>query len=65
VSLAESSTCIKAALHAVVNFINTKRTNFSYERHVLAAFSSYMYVEKWHSYETFVCKLMKLTPGPD
>ncbi len=30
----------------LVNFINVKRTNFLYERHVLAAFSSYMYVEK-------------------
>jgi len=30
----------------IVNFINIKRTYFSYERPVLAAFSSYMYVEK-------------------
>jgi hypothetical protein len=47
-----------------VNFINIKRTNFSYKCHVLEAFSSYMYVEKRHLYEKFVCKmLMKLTPG--
>jgi len=46
-----------------VNFINVKRTNFSYERCVLAAFSSYMYIEKRHSYKKFVRKmLMKLTP---
>jgi len=29
-----------------VNFINVKRTNFSYEHRILAAFSSYMYIEK-------------------
>ncbi len=47
-----------------VNFINIKRTNFSYKRRVLAAFSSYMYIEKWRSYEKFVRKMMmKLTPG--
>jgi len=28
-----------------VNFINVKRANFSYECHVSAAFSSYMYVD--------------------
>ncbi len=33
-------------LPPVVNFINVKRTNFSYERHVLAAFSNYMYVRR-------------------
>jgi len=49
---------------SLVNFINDKRTNFLYEHHVLAAFSSYMYVEKWRSYEKFVCKmLIKLTTG--
>ncbi len=49
---------------AVVNFINVKRTNFSYERRVSAAFSSYTYVEKRRSYGKFVLKmLMKLTPG--
>jgi len=48
---------------AAVNFIKVKRTSFSYECIVLAAFSSYMYVEKWRSYEKFVRKmLMKLTP---
>jgi len=47
-----------------VNFINVKRTNFLYECRVLAAFSSYMYVEKRHLYEKLVRKmLMKLTPG--
>jgi hypothetical protein len=47
----------------LVNFINVKRTNFLYERHISAAFSSYMYVEKRCSYEKFVHKmLMKLTP---
>ncbi len=51
-------------LITVVNFINVKGTNFSYERCVLAAFSSYMYIEKRRSYEIFVRKmLMKLTPG--
>jgi len=49
--------------YPVVNFITVKRTIFSYEHCVLAAFSSYMYVEKWCSYEKFVRKmLMKLTP---
>jgi len=48
----------------VVNFINVKCTNFLYERRVSAAFSSYMYEEKWRSYEKFVRKmLMKLTPA--
>jgi len=50
--------------HPVVNFIIVKRTNFSYERHISAAFSSYDYIEKLRSYEKFVRKmLMKLTPG--
>jgi hypothetical protein len=45
-----------------VNFINVKRTNFLYEHHVLAAFSTYMYIEKQRSYEKFIRKmLMKLT----
>jgi len=36
---------------------------FLYARHVLAAFSSYMYVEKQRSVEKFVrTMLMKLTP---
>jgi len=49
-------------LTIAVNFINVKRTNFSYERHVLAAFSTYMFVEKRRSYEKCVRKmLMKLT----
>jgi len=38
----------------VVNFINVKRTNFSYEHRISAASSSYMYVEKRRSYEKFV-----------
>jgi hypothetical protein len=47
----------------VVNFINVKHTNFLYERRILAAFSSYMYVEKPRLYKKFVRKmLMKLTP---
>jgi len=47
----------------VVNLITVKRTIFLYERCVLAAFSSYMYVEKRRSYEKCVRKmLMKLTP---
>jgi len=47
-----------------VNFINILRTNFLYELHISAAFSSYMYVEKRRSYEKFVrIMLMKLTPG--
>jgi len=47
-----------------VNFINVKRTNFLYEHHILAAFSSYMYIEKQGSFEKFVHKmLMKLTPA--
>ncbi len=51
-------------LFSVVNFINVKRTNFSYEDCVSAAFSSYMYVEKRRSYVKFVrLKLMKLTPA--
>ena len=37
-----------------VNFINVKRTNFSYKRSVSAAFSSYMYVEKRHLHKKFV-----------
>jgi len=41
-----------------VNFINVKRTNFSYKRRILAAFSSYMYVEKLRSYENFVHKML-------
>ncbi len=46
----------------IVNFINVKRTIFLYERCVLAAFSSYMYIEKRRWYEKFVRKmLMKLT----
>jgi len=47
------------------NVINVKRTkNSSYKRRVLSAFSSYMYVEKRHSYEVLVRKmLMKLTPS--
>jgi len=46
-----------------VNFINIKRTNFSYEHHISAAFSSYMYIEKWRSHKKFVRKmLIKLTP---
>ncbi len=50
---------------SVVNFINVKRTYFSYEHCVLAALTSHMYVGKRHSYKKFVCKmLMKLTPGP-
>ncbi len=49
-------------LTIAVNFINVKCTNFSYERHVLAAFSTYMYVEKRGLYEKCVHKmLMKLT----
>jgi len=48
----------------VVNFINVKHTNFSYEHCVLAAFSGYMYVEKQRPYKKFVRKmLMKLTPA--
>jgi hypothetical protein len=51
-------------LTAGVNFINVKRTKNSYERCILAAFSSYMYVEKRRSYEIFVrIILMKLTAG--
>jgi hypothetical protein len=47
-----------------VNFINVKCTKNLYERHVLAAFSSYMYVEKQCLYEKFVrITLMKLTNG--
>ena len=47
-----------------VNFINVKRTNFSYEHCFGSFFSSYMYIEKWHSYKKFVRKmLMKLTPS--
>jgi len=41
-------------IFSVVNFINVKRTNFLYKCRVLAAFSSYMYVEKRRSYEKFV-----------
>jgi len=48
----------------LVNFINVKCTNFLYKHRVLAAFSSYMYEEKWRSYEKFVREmLMKLTPS--
>ena len=48
-------------LTPAINFINV--TNFLYERHVLAAFSTYMYVEKRRLYEKFVRKmLVKLTP---
>ncbi len=48
-------------LATVVNFINVKCTKKLYEHHVLAAFSSYMYVEKRRSYEKFERKmLMKL-----
>jgi len=51
------------ALRPIVNFINDKRTNFSYECHISAAFSCYMNVEKQCSYEKCVRKmLMKLTP---
>jgi len=47
-----------------VNFINIKCTKNSYECRISASFSSYMYVEKWRSYEIFVCiTLMKLTTG--
>ncbi len=47
----------------VVNFINVKRTNFLYEHGILAAFSSYMYVEKRLSYKKFVRKMfVKLIP---
>jgi len=47
-----------------VNFINVKWANFSYEHCILAAFFSYMYVEKRCSYEKFArLTLMKLTPG--
>jgi hypothetical protein len=50
-------------LTPAVNFINVKRTNFSYKRRVSAAFSNYMYVEKRCSFEKFAHKmLMKLTP---
>jgi len=50
-------------LAPAVNFINVKRTNFSYECRISAAFSSYMYTEKRRSYKKFVCKmLMKLAP---
>jgi len=51
-------------LSSVVNYINVKLTNFLYERRVLAAFSSYMYVKKRRLYEKIVRKmLMKLTAG--
>ncbi len=47
-----------------VNFINILCTRFSYERHVLTAFYSYMYVEKQYLHEKFVhIMLMKLTTG--
>jgi len=44
-----------------VNFINVKRTNFSYERH----FSSYVLALSKNSYKKFArFTLMKLTVGP-
>jgi len=47
-----------------VNFINDFRAHFSYESYVLEAFSCYMYVKKWRSYEKLVrLTLMKLTAG--
>ncbi len=54
-------------LTPVVNFINVKFTNFSYER----CFGSFFYVQvtrkklpKWRSYKKFAhLTLMKLTPG--
>ncbi len=62
--LYEKRECIMLMkLTPVVNFINVKRTNFSYEHCVLAAFSSYMYIEKRRSYKKCVrVTLMKLTP---
>ncbi len=45
-------------LSPALNFINIKRTNFSYKCCVLAAFSSYMYVEKQRSYKKFVSKML-------
>jgi hypothetical protein len=53
---------LRFCLTTVVNFINVKRTIFLYERRILAAFSSYIYVEKRRSYKKFVRKmLIKLT----
>ncbi len=47
-----------------VNFINVKRSKFSYETSFRQLFSSDMYVKKRCSYEKFVrLMLMKLTPG--
>jgi len=44
------------------NFINVKRTNFSYEMLFQQLFSSDMYIKKWRLYEKFVrLMLMKLT----
>jgi len=45
-----------------VNFINVKRTRFSYKMLFWQLFSSYMYIKKRRSYKKFVRKiLMKLT----
>jgi len=42
-----------------VNFINILRERFSYKHHLLAAFYSYMYVEKRRLYEKFVRIMLK------